>query len=63
MICLQRGTTRATLIDGQSAENVIASLGRLGVRHIVVMAHGIRLLKAALSADEYLVVQIKGTVG
>jgi hypothetical protein len=41
-------------------------LGRLGVRHmahVVVMAHGTRLLTVALYADEYLVVQIKSTIG
>jgi len=63
MICLQRGTPRATLIDGRGAENVIVWLGRLVVRHIVAVTHGIRLLTAALYADEYLVVQTKCTVG
>jgi len=68
MICLQRGTPRATLIDGRGAENVIVWLGRLVVRHLVVrhivaMTHGIRLLTAALYTDEYLVVQTKCTVG
>jgi len=29
----------------------------------VVMAHRIRLLMAALYADKYLIVQIKGTIG
>ena len=44
----------------------VVSLGRLGGWHmarVVVMAHDIRLLTAALYADEYLVVQIKRTVG
>jgi len=43
-----------------------ARLGRLGVwcmAHGVIMAHGTRLLTAALYADEYLAVQIKGTIG
>jgi hypothetical protein len=31
--------------------------------HVEVMAHGTRLLTAALYADDYLSVQIKGTVG
>jgi hypothetical protein len=31
--------------------------------HVVVMAHGTRLLTTALYADDYLSVQIKGTVG
>jgi len=42
------------------------ALGRLVVRHMahgVVMAHGTRMLTAAVCADEYLVVQIKGAVG
>jgi len=41
-------------------------VGRLGGRYMargVVMAHRIRLLMAALYADEYLVVQIKRMVG
>ena len=45
--------------------NAIVCLGRLGVRHmahVVVMAHGTRLLTVALYADEYLVVQIKSTI-
>lgn len=44
----------------------VARLGCLGVRymaHAVIMAHGTRLLAAALYADEYLVVQIKGVIG
>ena len=46
-----------------------ARLGRLGVRHIVVMArvvvmaHRTRLFMTALYADEYLIVQIKGRIG
>ena len=43
-----------------------AQLGRLGVRHmahVVIMAHGTRLLTAALDADEYLIVQIKSAIG
>ena len=42
------------------------ALGRLGVRHmahVVVVAHGTRLLTVALYADGYLVVQIKSTIG
>ena len=31
--------------------------------YIVVMVHGTRLLAAAFYADEYLVVQIKSTIG
>ena len=38
-------------------------LGRLSVRHIVVMFHDVRLLMTAVYADEYLVVQIKRMVG
>ena len=55
--------------SGRGAENAIVWLGRFGVPHIVVMphvvvmAHRIRLLMGALYADEYLVVQIKGTIG
>jgi len=66
MICRQCGTPRVTPIDGREAENGFVCLGRLGVRHmthVVIMAHGARLLTAALHADEYLVVQIKSTVG
>jgi hypothetical protein len=37
--------------------------GRLGVRRLMVMGHDIRLLMAALCAEEYLAVQIKDTVG
>jgi hypothetical protein len=51
---------------GRGAENAIVWLGRFGVRHMahgVVVAHGTRLLTAALYADEYLVIQIKGTIG
>ena len=51
---------------GRDAENAIVWLGRFGVRHMahgVVVAHGTRLLTAALYADEYLVIQIKGTIG
>jgi hypothetical protein len=66
MICLQRRHAESSLIGGRGVENAIVRLGRLGVRrmaHVVVMAHGTRLLTAALYADEYLVVQIKGTIG
>lgn len=41
-------------------------LGRLGPRcmaHAVIMVHSTRLLAAALDADKYLVVQIKGAIG
>jgi hypothetical protein len=31
--------------------------------HVVIVAHGTRLLAAALDADEYLVVQIKVAIG
>ena len=51
---------------GRGAENAIVWLGRFGVRHMahgVVVAHGTRLLTAALYADEYLIIQIKGMIG
>jgi hypothetical protein len=60
MIDMQRVKPKALLVDGW------VPLGRLGVRRmarVVVMAYGTRLLTAALYADEYLIVQIKGTVG
>ena len=41
-------------------------LGRLGpgcMAHAVIMVHSTRLLTAALDADEYLGVQIKGAIG
>ena len=55
---------RAHAVGG--TENAIVWLGHLGLRlmaHVVVMTHGKRLLNAALYADEYLVLQIKGTIG
>jgi hypothetical protein len=66
MMCRQRVAPKVTPMDGREAENGFVCLGRLGVRHmahIVVMAHYTRLLTAALYADEYLVFQIKGTIG
>jgi hypothetical protein len=50
----------------RGAENAIVRLGRLGLRHmahVVIMIHGTRLLNAAHYADEYLILQIKGTIG
>ena len=50
----------------RGAENAIVWLGRLGLRHmahVVIMTHGTRVLNAALYADEYLILQIKGTIG
>ena len=51
---------------GRGTENAIVWLGRLGVRHMarsVVMVHRTGLFMATFYADEYLVVQIKGTIG
>jgi hypothetical protein len=51
---------------GRGTEKAIVWLGRLRVRHmarVAVMAHGTRLLTAALYADKYLAVQIKAAVG
>ena len=55
---------RAHAVGG--AENAIVWLGRLGIRymaHVVIMTHGTRLLNAAHYADEYLIFQIKRTIG
>ena len=49
------------VIRQQRRKTLAARLGRLGVRdmaHVVIMAHGARLLTPALDADEYLVVQV-----
>ncbi len=43
--------------------SVIVYLGHPSVRYFVVVAHRERLLATAVCADEYLILQIKSTVG
>lgn len=53
-------------LPSRRAVNAIVRLSRLRVRHMargVVMAHRICLLMATLYAYEYLIVQIKSTIG
>jgi hypothetical protein len=49
-------------MNGRGAEKVVVWLRGLEMWLIVVMAHDALLLTAALYADEYLYVQIKGGV-
>jgi hypothetical protein len=61
-----RGLPRgAADLPSRGADNAIVWLGRLGIRHMahVVIMTRTRLLNAAHYADEYLILQIKGTIG
>ena len=51
-----------TPIKDCDAENVFVWLGGLGIRRTTIMIHCARLLTATLHADEYLAIQLKGTV-